>query len=65
MNEIKTTRWQLRVEKDLEKKIRDLSNKEKRSINKMIIFILEKYFQELDQIPPLEVHERTTSNRKK
>lgn len=41
----KLTRWQLRVDQDLEKKIRALADKEHRSINKTVVHILTTYFE--------------------
>lgn len=41
---IKLTRWQVRVDQELEKKIREKAEKEQRSINKTITFILREYF---------------------
>jgi len=46
MEKIKNTRWQLRVTGDLEKYIREMANTEERSINKTVIWILEKYVKE-------------------
>ena len=54
MNTRKKTRWQVRVEKELEKKIRELAEKEHRSINKTIIYICEKYFENIGNKPPLD-----------
>lgn len=42
------TRWQLRVDKVLENKIRALAEKEHRSINKTVVHILTSYFELLD-----------------
>lgn len=39
------TRWQLRVDADLERKIREMSEKEHRSINQTVIYIIEEYFK--------------------
>lgn len=47
MNE-KKTRWQLRVNTSLEKRIRNLAEKEHRSINQTIIHIITKYFDQID-----------------
>lgn len=48
----KLTRWQLRVEKGLEEKIRNKCREEKRSINGTVTLILEKYFADLEQTNP-------------
>lgn len=42
------TRWQIRIkDPDLEKWIRDLSQKENRSINQTIIYLITKYRENL------------------
>lgn len=41
----KLTRWQLRVNEELENKIRLLALKEHRSINQTLIYIAEIYFE--------------------
>lgn len=43
-NKKELTRWQVRMDKTLENKIRELSQIEHRSINQTIIMIIDKYF---------------------
>lgn len=45
----KKTRWQLRVNHGLENRIRDLAEKEHRSINQTVTYIIEKYFEIADR----------------
>lgn len=48
MKEKTVTRWQLRVNADIEKRIRTLAEKEHRSINQTVIHIITKYLEIVD-----------------
>lgn len=50
------TRWQLRVNRDLKKKVRDYAEKEHRSINQTVIHIIEVYFK------ILEIHDKENTD---
>lgn len=48
MKDKPVTRWQLRVNADIEKRIRALAESEHRSINQTVIHIITKYLEIVD-----------------
>ena len=53
----KLTRWQVRLNKELETLVREKSERDHRSINKTITVILEDYFYKEDR-----VHSKNTNS---